>query len=87
MLKSKKYRGDLRRLRESSKCMDDHLTFLAEAAVLSLKHRSSRNVQPVPACPQLVRILRHHLDNYICGPDGRLFVTRTGTQRHPVSGG
>jgi len=53
----------------------------------ALKHRSSRSVRPVPACPQLVRILRHHLDTYTCGPDGRLFVTRTGTQRHPVSGG
>jgi len=53
----------------------------------ALKHRSSRSVRPVPACPQLVRILRHHLDNYTCGPDGRLFVTRTGKQRIPVSGG
>jgi integrase len=53
----------------------------------ALKHRSLRSVRPVPACPQLVRILRHHLDNYTCGPDGRLFVTRTGKQRHPVSGG
>ena len=41
----------------------------------------------MPACPQLVGILRHHLDNYVCGPDGRLFVTRTGEARQPVSGG
>jgi len=53
----------------------------------ALKHRASRSTRRVPVCPELVRILRHHMDTYACGPDGRLFVTRTGTQRHPVSGG
>ena len=46
-----------------------------------------RLVAPPRVCPELVRILRHHMDTYPYGPDGRLFVTRTGTQRHPVSGG
>jgi integrase len=53
----------------------------------ALKHRASRSTRRVPACPELVRILRHHLDTYACGPDGRLFVTRTGDGRHPVAGG
>src|SRR5450759_2578023 len=53
----------------------------------ALKHRASRSTRRVPVCPELVRILRHHMDTYACGPDGRLFVSRTGTQRHPVSGG
>src|SRR5665647_1165959 len=53
----------------------------------ALKHRASRSTRRVPACPELVRILRHHLDTYACGLDGRLFVTRTGNGRHPVAGG
>src|SRR5450756_175249 len=53
----------------------------------ALTHRASRSTRRVPVCPELVRILRHHMDTDACGPDGRLFVTRTGTQRHPVSGG
>ena len=53
----------------------------------ALKHRASRSTRRVPVCPELVRILRHHLDTFTCGLDGRLFVTRTGEGRHPVAGG
>jgi integrase len=53
----------------------------------ALKHRASRSTRRVPVCPELVRILRHHLDAFTCGLDGRLFVTRTGAGRHPVAGG
>jgi len=53
----------------------------------ALKHRASRSTRRVPVCPELVRILRHHLDTFTCGLDGRLFVTRTGVGRHPVAGG
>jgi integrase len=53
----------------------------------ALKHRASRSTRRVPVCPELVRILRHHLDTFTCGLDGRLFVTRMGAGRHPVTGG
>lgn len=53
----------------------------------ALKHRASRSTRRVPVCPELVRILRDHLDAFTCGPDGRLFVTRTGKGRTPVAGG
>ncbi len=53
----------------------------------ALKHRASRSTRRVPVCPELVRILRHHLDTFTCGLDGRLFVTRTGEGRRPVAGG
>ncbi len=50
-----------------------------------LKHRARRDTRKVPAHPDLVRHLRRHLDTYQCGPDGRLFVTRTGRAGVPVS--
>jgi integrase len=53
----------------------------------ALKHRASHSTRRVPACPELVRILRHHTDVFPCGLDGRLFVTRTGDGRQPVAGG
>ncbi|WP_329482249.1 hypothetical protein OG555_08470 [Kribbella sp. NBC_01484] len=43
-----------------------------------LKHRSARSTRVVPACPELVALLRRHLEKFGTGPDGRLFVTRTG---------
>lgn len=52
-----------------------------------LKHRAEKATRPVPACPQLVELLRHHLDSFPCGHDGRLFVTRIGAERIPVAGG
>ena len=52
----------------------------------ALKHRSARSIRNVPACPELMSILRDHLDTYACGSDGRLFVTRTGEGRYPLAG-
>jgi hypothetical protein len=39
------------------------------------------------ARPELVRILRHNVDAYACGLDGRLLVTGTSDGRHPVAAG
>jgi len=50
-----------------------------------LKHRSTRDTRPVPACPELVAILRRHIDRFPRGPDGRLFVMRTGRAGVPVA--
>lgn len=46
--------------------------------VRSLKHRADQDTRPVPAHPTLVSILREHISTYDLGPDGRLFVARTG---------
>lgn len=43
-----------------------------------LKHRSARSTRIVPACPELVALLKRHLTESGTGPGGRLFVTRTG---------
>lgn len=43
-----------------------------------LKHRAAEDTRPVPAHPELVKILRHHIDTFELGVDGRLFVARTG---------
>lgn len=51
-----------------------------------LKHRPRAETRIVPACPDLVTILRRHLDEFGTGPDGRLFVTRTGRFGRPVAG-
>ena len=51
-----------------------------------LKHRAGDDTRIVPACPDLVTILRRHLDQFGTGPDGRLFVTRTGRFGRPVAG-
>lgn len=51
-----------------------------------LKHRGRRDHRIVPASSQLVVILRRHLDQFSCGPDGRLFVTRTGRAGVPLAG-
>lgn len=53
-----------------------------------LKHRSKTTTRPVPACPELVTILRRHLDTFGPAPDGRLFVTRRtrgGGKKRPFS--
>jgi integrase len=50
----------------------------------SLKHRPDRATRPVPACPELVRLLRHHIAEFGPGPGGRLFVSRTGRGGHPL---
>jgi integrase len=44
----------------------------------SLKHRPENSTRIVPACPELVVLLRRHLELFGTGPYGRLFVTRTG---------
>ena len=49
-----------------------------------LKHRAQRDTRSVPAHPELVAILRRHLDQFACGADGRLFVTRTGRAGVPL---
>ncbi|MQA06641.1 MAG: tyrosine-type recombinase/integrase [Streptosporangiales bacterium] len=51
-----------------------------------LKHRARADTRIIPACPDLVTILRRHLDDFDTGPDGRLFVTRTGRFGRPVAG-
>ena len=38
----------------------------------------------VPAHPELVAILRAHLNAFPCSPDGRLFVARTGIAGRPL---
>jgi integrase len=50
----------------------------------SLKHRPDRATRPVPASPELVRLLRHHIAEFGPGPGGRLFVSRTGRGGHPL---
>ncbi len=43
-----------------------------------LKHRGRKVVREVPIPPELVAMLRDHIDRFGAGPDGRLFRTRTG---------
>jgi integrase len=51
----------------------------------SLKHRPREHSRRVPAHPELVAILRRHVEHFQLGPDGRLFVTRTGRAGVPLS--
>jgi integrase len=41
-----------------------------------LKHRAKTATRNVPAAPELVRILRHHIAEYGSAPDGRLFTAQ-----------
>ncbi len=50
-----------------------------------LKHRARRDTRIVPVCPELVRMLRRHIDTFGTGPGGRLFVTRSGKSRRPLA--
>ncbi|MEV0803926.1 tyrosine-type recombinase/integrase [Kribbella sp. NPDC050281] len=50
----------------------------------SLKHRPDKATRPVPACPELVELLRRHIAEFRLGPDGRLFVSRTGKAGIPL---
>lgn len=44
-----------------------------------LKHRASGDVRRVPVHPELVGLLRSHLDCYVTkGPDSRVFTSRSG---------
>ena len=49
-----------------------------------LKHRGVSDTRPVPASPELVEILRRHIETFPAGPDGRLFVTRVGRAGVPL---
>ncbi|MFI6455861.1 tyrosine-type recombinase/integrase [Streptosporangium amethystogenes] len=44
----------------------------------SLKHRAEKETRPVPIPPELVAILRDHIDRHGVAADGRLFRTCTG---------
>jgi integrase len=50
----------------------------------SLKHRPVKETRPVPVCPELVQLLRHHVKTFGPGPGERLFVSRTGKGGHPL---
>jgi integrase len=43
-----------------------------------LKQREEREVRPVPIPPELVRVLRAHLEEFGTAPDGRLFRNERG---------
>jgi integrase len=43
-----------------------------------LKHRAKKITRPVPIPPELVRLLRNHLERYGVTPDGRLFRGERG---------
>jgi integrase len=43
-----------------------------------LKHRAEAEVRPVPIPPELVKLLRRHIDEYGVGEDGRLFRAARG---------
>ncbi|GAA4225420.1 integrase [Streptosporangium album] len=43
-----------------------------------LKHRGRDDVRPVPIPPELVKILRQHIDEYGTGEDGRVFRSERG---------
>ena len=49
-----------------------------------LKHRGVSDTRPVPASPELVEILRQHIETFPMSPDGRLFVTRVGRAGVPL---
>jgi integrase len=44
--------------------------------VRHLKHRARKTTRPVPIPPDLVQLLREHLDHFGTAPDGRLFRGR-----------
>jgi integrase len=52
----------------------------------ALKHRADKDTRTVPACPELVRILRNHIKQFGTSPDGRLFVTRTARFGRALAG-
>lgn len=49
-----------------------------------LKHRSRKDVRRVPLHPELVLMLRQHLEEFQAGVGGRLFVTRTARAGVPA---
>lgn len=53
--------------------------------VRGLKHRGRDDTRLVPAHPDLVRVLRWHLDQFETGIGGQLFAARTGKAGVPIS--
>lgn len=53
--------------------------------VRGLKHRGRADTRPVPAHPELVVALRHHLDQFPTGVGGHLFAARTGRAGVPLA--
>jgi integrase len=43
-----------------------------------LKHRAKEETRTVPIHPELVKLLREHLDEFGTGPNGRIFTLATG---------
>lgn len=43
-----------------------------------LKHRADGEVRAVPLCPELIAIIRRHLDRFGAAPDGRIVATAQG---------
>ncbi|MBL7492493.1 tyrosine-type recombinase/integrase [Frankia sp. AgB1.9] len=43
-----------------------------------LKHREKGEVRPVPLHPELVALLRRHIERFGIAPDGRIFRSKTG---------
>ena len=44
----------------------------------SLKHRAKQESRTVPACPELIRHIRAHAEQFGIAPDGRLFTSTAG---------
>jgi integrase len=57
-----------RRWTDSGEAFDDR----------GLKHRAEEDTRPVPIPPELVTILREHIEEFGTAADGRLFSTATG---------
>jgi integrase len=57
-------------------------TYIVMWGVAGSRHLETR---PVPASPELVEVLRRHIENFPASPDGRLFVTRIGRAGIPLS--
>lgn len=51
----------------------------------ALKHRPKDQSRTVPACPDLVKILRAHLAEYGTAEDGRLFAREDGEKIRPAT--
>ena len=50
-----------------------------------MKHRSRSDTRRVPLNARAIKILRSHVNTWSCGPDGHLFVARTGKAGKPLS--
>jgi integrase len=57
-------------------------TLAGELDERGLKHREEDEERPVPIPPELVAMLRAHIETYGTTPDGRLFYTRSGGSYH-----